>query len=337
MMKIINIIIFIPLILGSCATLFNSPSENLTIITNEPCKVVVNHDSLKSTDNEHEVTINRSRKSLFISAYNDNKQKDIIVPSCMSFAYWLNVYSTAWIGFIIDLNTPKRYAYPSTIYLDMKSNKNNYLTIRPLDSILSKCNNIVKITPLKTIGFTNAGLEISYERKFSNIFSTQFMASWLFPNSTFDSPDYINPNTKGFRGGIEEKYYFKKSAPKGPYISLELNYMNNQYKVLDYFHAKDVNNDPPHDYITYPDTFGIKKQTMSINFKVGYQFIIDHLCIDIYAGLGPRYKNVEHFDRIKPEDVLEVPRHPNIYYITNYPGKYWTLSIPLNVRIGWIF
>jgi len=101
MKKTISIILFISLILSSCATLLNSPKQEVTIITNEPCKVVVNNDSLKSADIEHDLTLNRSKKPLSIIAYNDNHHKNIIVPSKKSFAYWLNFDSYFFTGFFI--------------------------------------------------------------------------------------------------------------------------------------------------------------------------------------------------------------------------------------------
>jgi len=217
----------------------------------------------------------------------------------------------------------------------MRNNLNSYSTLKPLDTITAKCNNIIKFTPLKTLDFSNPALEISYERKLSNSFSGQLMASWLFPNSAWDINKDVLPNTTGYRIAFEEKYFFEKSAPQGPYISLELNYMHNKFKDLGYFHAKDDNSDPP--YTSYSDTIGIKKQTLSINFKVGYQLIVEHLCIDFYAGFGPRYKDVEQYNRLKPEDVMDVPKPKDFYFNSNLIGKYWTVSIPLNVRIGWIF
>ena len=312
----------------------NTRTERLTIITNEPCKVVVNKDSLNFISTEHKVLVNRSKDSLFISAFNEKNKRTIGIKPGNSLAYWLNLYSyILWTGFLIDKNNPKRYCYPSIVYFDLNS-KNNYLKYKPLDHLYSS---ILKITPLRAVGITNAGLEISYERKFSNYFTTQIAGVYLFQNSVWDLNDRFNTNLKGFQVAIEEKFYLKKSAPVGPYISLELSYLRNQYKDIWNFGSKDIYSDTTYRFTNYTDTFGVKKQTFSINFKVGHQFFIKRISFDFYVGLGIRYKDVTHFDRKNPNDEMEAPRHPNVHYITDLNGKYWTVSFPLNFRIGWTF
>ena len=147
----------------------------------------------------------------------------------------------------------------------------------------------------------------------------------------------FKPDIKGFQASIEEKFYFEKSAPAGPYLSFEFKYLKNQYKDIWNFGVKDIYSDSTYNFTNYPDTFGIKKQTYSFNLKVGYQLIYKRLSLDCYGGFGLKYRDVEHFDKIHPEDEMERPRHPNIDYISNRKGKYWTVSIPLNIRIGWTF
>lgn len=336
----IDLLLFmvITLIFSSCATLLNTRTENLSIITRVPCKIVINDDTLKSISTHNYVTVERSKYPLSISAFNDNNAKNISIKSRNSFAYWLNLYpSIYWAGFIVDKNNQKRYGYPRTIYIDTNSDQTNYLTYEPMDSTMSKYNNIIKFTPLKLTGLVNPALEISYERKTGDNFSTQIMGSYLLPESVMDPANGFIPNIKGYRLAVEEKFYLNKSAPIGPYISLELNYMKNRYKDIWNFGVKDIFSDTAYNYTNYPDTFGIKKQTYSINLKFGYQLFVKRFSFDFYAGLGLRYKDVSHFDRKNPDDEMEMPRHPNIYYISNLNGKYWTISIPLNFRIGWTF
>lgn len=326
------------LIFSSCATILNTPTENLSIITSTPCKVVVNKDTLKNISTHNFATVERSKYPLLISVFNDNNSKSVSIKSRNSFAYWLNLYpSIYWTGFIVDKNNPKRYGYPQTIYIDTNSERPNYLNYEPLDSAMSKYNNIIKFTPLKLTGLVNPALEISYERKTGDYFSTQIMGSYLLPESVLDPVNGFNPNIKGYRLAVEERFYLNKSAPFGPYVGLELNYMKNRYKDIWNFGVKDIFSDTAYNNTNYPDTFGIRKQTFSINLKFGYQLFVKRFSFDFYAGLGLRYKDVRYFDRKNPDDEMEMPRHPNIFYISNLPGKYWTISIPLNFRIGWTF
>lgn len=328
----------ISLFFSSCATLLNTRTENLTIITSVPCKVVVNDDTLQNISTHNYATVERSKYPLSISVFNDKNAKSINIRARNSFAYWLNLYpSIYWTGFIIDKNNPERYAYPRTIYIDTNNNQTIYLTYEPLDSTMSKYKNIIKFTPLKLIGPVNSALEISYERKTGDNFSTQIMGSYLLPESFIDQANGFSPNIKGYRLAVEERFYMNKSAPLGPYFGLELNYMKNRYRDVWNMRVKDVSSDTSFNYSYYPDTFRIEKQTYSINLKIGYQLFLKRFSFDFYTGVGLRYKDVGHFDRQNPDDGKEVLRHPNIYYITNSKGKYWTISIPINFRIGWTF
>lgn len=333
------ILVTFVLTLCSCATMFNSKKTSLTIITSEPSNLIINSDTLKNLSLSNSFTFDRDKKPINVTAFNDSLSKTISIKSKNSFAYWLNLYPNwhLWTGFYIDTKTKKRYTYPKTVYIDFATRDSSYLTYKPLDNSYDKYSNIFKITPLKLVGLINPSIELSYERRTGRSFSTQLMASYLLPISVMDIGNDFKPDIKGFRVSIEEKFYFKKSAPLGPYASFEFNYLNNQYKDIWNFGVKNIYSDTTYNFTNYPDTFGIKKQTFSFNLKLGYQLIVKRLTFDFYAGIGLRYKDVRHFDRINPNDEMEMPRHPNIYYITNREGKYWTVSIPLNVRIGWTF
>lgn len=274
---------------------------------------------------------------MLVTAYNDSLTKTIAIMSRNSFAYWLNAWPNwhLWTGFYIDTKTKKRFTYPKTVFIDLNLKDSSYLTYIPLSKKYDVYENTLKITPLKTIALLNPSLELSYERRTGRSFSTQLTASCLLPISIMDLGASFKPSIRGFSAAVEEKYYLKKSAPLGAYVGLELNYLNvQQYEILN-FTAKNNNQDTINR--NYSDTFRVKKQTYSFNIKFGYQVIVKRMAIDLYAGLGLRYKDVAHFDRLDPQDPMALPRHPNIYYLANRNGKYWTVSIPLNMRIGWRF
>lgn len=325
--------------LCSCATLFNSKTTSVTIITSEPSKLIINSDTINYLSTCNSYSFERDKKPIIVTAFTDSVSKTISIKSRNSFAYWLNIYPNLhlWTGFYIDTKTKKRYTYPNTVYIDIAAKDSSYLTYKPLDKAFNNYSNIFKITPLKILGTVNPSIELSYERRTSCSFSTQLMASYLLPTSVMDIGVEFKPEIKGFRVAVEQKYYFKKSAMFGPYVSIEFNYLNNQYKDFGYFGVQDIYSDTAYNNTNYPDTFGIKKQTYSLNLKLGYQIIDKRLAIDFYGGIGLRYKDVKHFDRINPNDEMEMPRHPNVFYYTNLEGKYWTVSIPLNIRIGWTF
>ena len=337
MIKTILLILTI-LIFCSCATLLNSRTDSINIVTSEPTKIKVLNDTLNKTSESHFIAVERSKKLLEVSVFTDQISKTVNIKSGISIAFWLNLYAPiGLIGFLIDLNNPNRFNYPNTVYIDLNKKENNYLTFKPLDSSYSKYKGILKITPLKTVSILNSGIEIGLEKKINNSFSAQIMTSNLLPNSVWDLGYDFKPEIKGFQQALEGRYYMKKTAPLGPYISFEFNYLQNKYRNISRFGPANLNSDFWYDNTIYADTIGIRKKTYSFNFKHGYQFIKNRFSIDIYAGLGAKYKDVLHKDRLKPEDEMEIPRHPNVYYSSNKEGKYWTISLPLNIRIGWIF
>lgn len=319
--------------------MFNSKKTSVTILTSEPSNLVFDNDTIKNLSTSKSFSVDRDNKPLIVTAYNDSLKKTAIIESKNSFAYWLNIYPNfhLWTGFLIDTKTKKRYTYPKTVYIDFATKDSSYSNYKPRDTSYSNQSNILKITPFKIIGLFNPSIELSLERKTGKSFSTQIMASYLLPKGIINISTDFKPDIKGFSASIEEKFYFKKSAPIGPYLSFEFNYLKNQYQSIWNFGVKDIYSDTTFNFTNYPDTFGIKKQTYSFNLKLGYQIIDKRLSIDFYGGVGLRYKDVEHYDRINPKDEMEMPRHPNVYYITNREGKYWTVSIPLNIRIGWTF
>lgn len=336
-MKPTLLLLLTGLLISSCATLMNQRTKVVKIITSEPAKLIVNEDILSPPSQKRYVAVERSRDSLHITAFTTDKSKSVSVHPRNSIAWWANLYPGLWPGFLIDKNNPKRYTYPTTIYLEMNQAGNHYNTFQPVGKAYSGYSSILKFSPLKIVSFINPGMEIAWEQKTSNSLSTQFTGAYLLPMSVMDLNIGFRPHIRGFQFGVEERCYYRKSAPAGPYVGLEFSYLNTRYQDVAFFGKANPFADTTEIYTNYADTFGIKKQTYTLNFKIGYQYIRKRLLIDLYTGLGARYKDVVHFDRIKPEDEMEVPRHPNIYHIANKKGRYWTENFPFNIRIGWTF
>jgi hypothetical protein len=322
--------------LTSCATIFNKKLQPIEIHTNEPVKVEANNQKIPYEVSQHGILVPRSKQPLHLKLYNNNVEKDFYIHSRLSTAFWLNFISPYYTGFLVDWLNQKRFAYPRAIYIDLENKENTYLPYLPFEKIHPGAKGIFKVTPLKAINFVNPGLELSYEWRNNQKFSSQVGVSYISPTSVWDYLVDYEPNMRGFSASFEERYYLKRPSPHGLYLSFELSYLKNNYNAIHYFIDKDSLN-TNYNYNGYRDSIYIKKQTFSMNLKIGYQFFVKRISFDIYLGLGARYKDVRHFDRIRPEDVFESPRHPSIYYISDLEGKYWTASIPLSFKIGWVF
>src|SRR5690606_8797522 len=178
----------------------------------------------------------------------------------------------------------------------------------------SNYKNQLKLSPIKIVDLINPGIEINYERKFDD-FSTQLSVAYL--TDVFGITEFTD--FKGFRIALEEKYFLNSKSKKifqkreyfHPYFSASIAFTKTDYKFESSFGLMDSDTD----FVTYEylDIFGVKKQTMSLNFKYGFQTIYKHWIVDISFGLGLKYKNVKHYDRNNATDQLIKSRHPNVY------------------------
>ncbi len=324
--------------LSSCATILNNRKQTIDIHTNEPVRLAVNNDTIPYQVNHHGIIVDRSKELLHLELFNENIKKDLYIQSRLSTAYWMNFFSPYFTGFLIDLVNEKRFAYPKTLYIDLNEVGNTYLTDQPIVKVYPEIKGIFKIAPLKTLNVVNPMLELSYEWPSNPDFSSQVSAAYIFPMSVWDyNSGDINPNMRGFSISLEEKYYLTRPSPNGLYLGFELSYLNNNFDRMYFFEDENIADTSDYYDYSYRDSIHIKKHAFSMNLKLGYQFFAKHLSFDIYVGFGARFKDVQHFDRIKPDDVFAWPRHPNIFYISDEEGKYWTVSLPLNFKIGWTF
>lgn len=332
-MKIQLLYFIIILTCSSCATLLNKKNTQLEIITNSPATVVLGKDTLKNINNITYLDVLRQEKPLSIAVFNDSIVKKVTIDSKNSFAYWANLGFYSGLGMLVDRNNPKRYTYPKTVYLDMENGDNSYTTLSN-KGIKNKL--ILKITPLKLIGANNPGLELSAEKGMGNRFTSQIMASYLLPVRFTDIGNDFQPNIKGYRLAIEERMYLKKFAPVGSYLGFEFNYMKNKFQdIVEYSSYSGYFF--PMSHKTYSDSLGITKQTYSFTLKFGHQFFVKKgISLDLFTGFGLRYKDVRHFNLSHPKEEIFMSNDPDILYIGNKRGKYWTINVPLSLRIGWV-
>lgn len=116
---------------SSCATIFNRPSTRIDIITTSPAKVLLNDKPLVSINTRTKTQVERKVEPLLITISDESISKNITIDSRSSFAYWLNIYPTLGLGMLVDKNNPKRYTYPSRVYVDMSDSSDKYLLYDP--------------------------------------------------------------------------------------------------------------------------------------------------------------------------------------------------------------
>lgn len=319
------------LLLSSCATIFNSRHTTVRVETNKKCSIVLNNDTVVS--NKYVFNVQRSRKSIELAIIHDSVRLHKTIKAKNSLAFWGNLglgsFYGPLIGFVIDWKNPKRYTYPRNIYvnIDNRTIAQRMSYVPPPMSVKSK--NIVKWTPLKLIDLSNAGVELSLERKLANKVSIQASAM-ILENLIFRNLYNTMYEHGGFKLGLESKYYVHDVFPFGMYISAEASYLNRKMnQVLNFSHT--VNDSIQ---FTYPDSVRTQKQTFSLVLKLGFQYVRKRLVLDMYVGVGLRYRNVKHYNKIYKDDLELDDR---LYYCSNCAYKGLSFHIPFNVRVGLLF
>lgn len=198
-------------------------------------------------------------------------------------------------------------------------------------------NQALKFTPLSIVGIPFPAVELSYEQLSANRFASQITASYILPSGAMDKGLSVKPNYQGFSFGLEERWYYQNRKAFGPYVAAELHYFKALYTEGGYFVKKNSQVDTFFVKNSYSDTVSVNRQTFTLNLKWGIQFSNGPVVVDLYMGIGLRYRDVRFYNQMNPDDVLVRPRHPNLFYQLNRKGQYWTVNIPINVRLGYAF
>ena len=330
-------------LLSSCSTILNRKTIGINVFTNTPARINLPNCSSNGEVTSSSFEVTRSKKPLIITASNDSVSKTVKVKSKNSSSFWLNLSYMPYslVGFFIDWKNPKRFAYPRNIYIDLKKNDNSYIRMIPIPQQFQKYTTILSLTPLKIIDGSNPAVDFTAERKINSSFSGGLEFGYLLPGSKENGiGNNVNPEAKGISAGMEAKWFPHHSAPQGLYYGLGFNYLVSSYKAAqDFWHVTTDSISGIPLSRGYTDTFNIHKQTYTINMMIGYQRIYKRFSLDIYGGLGLRFKNVIYTDRKFPGDnwKFELLHFIDASYLKNCEGKYSTITVPINIRLGWTF
>ncbi len=198
----------------------------------------------------------------------------------------------------------------------------------------------LKLSPIRLVDPINPGFELSLERSFKGSWSTQVSVAYIA--DLFKTATYFE-QMNGYRFGLEQKYFVLNTRIVRPYAAVEAIFYHVTFKASEKFENNQLFlNEEGYEerrYRSYTDTFSVYKNTFTLNTKIGVQVLLNSLVLEAYVGLGLKYRAVEHGDRQYPEDKLVrydtwIPS-PKLMAVSE--GRYFTLSVPLNVKIGYRF
>lgn len=330
-----NLLLVVLLALSSCATVLNKKSTSLKIVTSRPVQLQINDQPITKKDSIHEVITERKKESLNIKVQTEEGVQPVQVPSRLSPGFYLN-FVTGYYGLpglMVDLFSKKRFTYPHWIYLDIKEEGLSYLRAAPLHPSVASKKHIVKLSLTRPFSLDYGGLEASLERKFSPSMSGQLSATLI--SSALSVPMvYKSEKLRGVRLEWEQRYYFKKVAPKGGYLAMDFAYLHSKS-----YSIQDMRASNQYYTIEYKDRIGVRNNHFDLRLKLGQQFLTGRWVFDTFLGAGIRFKNTQHFDGINPEGYIRSPYFlgfNDIKYQQNRKGRFVQLIIPFGIKVGYL-
>lgn len=125
--------LFLPFLLASCASIINNDLQKINVRP-DPGIRVLEVDSIPSLSDLQDSTayhVFRKKGVLRIIAETDSLRDTIRVKSRLSPVYALNLWSPALLGFVIDLYSPRRFAYAREIRIARTSDGLGLALFRP--------------------------------------------------------------------------------------------------------------------------------------------------------------------------------------------------------------
>ncbi len=234
-------------------------------------------------------------------------------------ATWFRLISSLCIFFLIHISIFAQASSDPSVVYDTSFKVKGYL-------------NQLQFTPLKLIGWINPGIEVSYERLNGSRWSTQVTGTYLLPRPLLNIVGVkVDPQKKGFKIAVEEKFYIRKMEAKGFYVAAAMAYMYSRNIAEMNFESLALNR-------SYRDTFEITKNNLYFSLQCGYYFTFKRIIVTFSGGFGAQYRNAAYAGRINTEDQFTAtPIFIYLPHFYNKAGRSWEGYFPLTMRIGYLF
>lgn len=192
--------------------------------------------------------------------------------------------------------------------------------------------NELKTSITQPLSILLPAVELSYERYYRKNLSSALTIGKVINHPIPDAQDFRN--MKGFELGVETKWFEKanEQSRKRRYIAAELIYINQQYNATNSFTDTPWPDDNP-----YFDSIGVKRYSIGLSGKAGFKVRFGHFMMDLSGGLGLRYVDSKHTNKINPDSEEVNSRHPNIWSAFAKEGKRVGVALPLAFKIGYTF
>jgi hypothetical protein len=103
---------------ASCATVFNSPVKTIAVHTTEATRVTIDDRLTETVEGDDWLYVERGPRTLAVHVENTQADTTLYLAPRNSAAYYWNLYFNYGIGMLVERRAPKRYTYPSRLYVD---------------------------------------------------------------------------------------------------------------------------------------------------------------------------------------------------------------------------
>ena len=183
--------------------------------------------------------------------------------------------------------------------------------------------NVIKVSLFSAIDPFNPSVDLSYERFIKEKQSIQFLFGYLLPNGQ---------SSHGFKIRTEYRFYAYRS--QGLYVAPELFYMYHNYSTSTEFGK--LYDTTGYNYV---DTFKIDKHVIAVSGKLGYQYRYKHFCMDLFTGIGIRFRFVERYHIILKNLTDELVGSNKDFDIRPLVDRVYpvTINLSFNIKVGFNF
>ena len=195
--------------------------------------------------------------------------------------------------------------------------------------------NRIKFTPLELVLFgafikPAPAIELSYERLLPNKFSFQIIGNYLLPLDISSWGDYSTRSLGGGKIGFEVRRYknenhrkwyvaieaYQEYAKYFDFLSLEILDENGEYLYWDQYEMK------------------LKRNASTINVKGGIILVSRKFILDMYVGVGVKYRAVSYLN--SPYEYYQLGKRIDMNPQDPFrvEGNFWVPNLAANIRIG---
>lgn len=182
----------------------------------------------------------------------------------------------------------------------------------------------IKLSMLPLANLVDPALEFGYEWR-RNAFSTEVIAG---PALNTENNGLQQRGIKGYTITLEEKYFTGKTVGRWqPYVSARLRYYQRTMDELT------TGVDAVGQVVA--DTFQVDRKTFGISVNGGLQLIKNNFVLQLSAGLGGKYVQVQHINRHYA--FSSAREFFDFTWRSRQEQQRWILIMPFAIRLGYVF